>query len=71
MQDNIFLVLIRIIKFNLKILSKKKFKDSRPCQTDLSIDFKRTALAINLCCILICFILVFLIWYHMSLMVTK
>lgn len=45
--------------------------DNSPCQTNVSIEFKRVALAINLFCILICSILLILIWYHMSLMALK
>lgn len=44
---------------------------AQPCQTSISLDFKRTALAINLFCILLCLILIIIVWYNMSLMALK
>ena len=46
-------------------------KDSTPCETEVSKEFKHVALVVNLTCILICIVLAVLTWYHMTLKVLK
>ncbi len=45
--------------------------NNEPCLVDVDIKYKRAALAFNIVCIFICFVLLALTWYHNTLNILK